>query len=237
MRLSDVPWARRELPADGLPASDRGSPSTALADQPDLAARPRPDRPGRDQPTGSRGLAERLARLPDAHPSAWTGAARSAAEQASMDRASARNGEPPSEHTWWRGESDIWWRIPDRSAGEADGDDDAGGLDDPGELAGSGDRADDADAPAGADRAADADATGETGDQGGGTGGRGARGAGPAPGSAGPDHGTRDRHWGGAGVVEPGQSGPDRGHYRPWFSADALGDPWFAAGRQDWADS
>jgi hypothetical protein len=237
MRLSEVHWAGGELPADGLAADDRGCPVTAQADQPDLAARPGPDRPGRDQHDGRRSLAERLARLPDAHPSAWSVAARSAAERSSADWAGARTGgEPPSEHTWWRGESDIWWRIPDRSAGEADCDDDTGGLEDPGDLADSDDLGD-ADGPAEADWAADADDTAEAGDQGSGTGGRGARRAGPAPGSARPDHSTRDGRWGNAGLARLDQSGPDRGAYRPWFSADVPGDPWFAAGLERWADS
>jgi hypothetical protein len=238
MRLSEVSRAPGELPADALTAGDRGRPITAQADQPDLTARPRPDRPGRDQPAGSRSLAERLARLPDAHPSAWSGAAGSAAERSSADWAGARTGgEPPGEDTWWRGESDIWWRIPDGSADEADRDDDTGGLDDPGELADSGDLAD-ADAPAEADWSADAGAIGEIGDQrSSGTGGRGARRAGPAPGSARPDHRTRDGRWGGAGLPELDQSGPDRGPCRPWFSADASEDPWFTAGMPYWADS
>jgi hypothetical protein len=237
MRLSELSWAGGELPADGLAVGDRGSPVTAWADQPDLAARPGPDWPGRDQHHGSRSLAERLARLADAHPSAWSGAPRSAAERSSTDWAGARtSGEPPSEHTWWRGESDIWWRIPDRAAGEADRDDDTGGLDDPGELADSDDLGD-ADGPAEADWAADADDTGEAGDQGGGTGGRGVRRAGAAPGSARPDHSTRDGRWGSAGLARPDQSGPDRGPYRPWFSADVPGDPWFAAGPERWVDS
>ena len=234
MRLSEEFRAPGELPADGSAAGDRGSPAAAHVDQPDLAGRPRPDWPGRAQADGSRGLAERLARLPEAHPSAWSGAAGAAAEQLSADWAGARTGgQPPGGDIWWLGERDVWWRIPDGPAGEADCDDDTGGLDDPGELADSGDLAD-ADAPAGPGRAADADAAGEAGDHGGG---RGTRRAGPAPGSGRPDHGSRDGRWGGAGLAEPEQSGPDRGHYRPWFSADASGDPWFAAGRQDWSDS
>jgi hypothetical protein len=233
MRLSEVSRAPGELPADGLAAGGRRSLVTGQADQPDVTARPRQDRPGRDQPDGSRGLAERLARLPDAHPSAWSGAA----ERSSADRAGARTGgEPSGKDLWWRGESDIWWRTPDRSAGEAECDDDTGCLVDPGEPADSGDLAG-ADGAAEADREADADATGESGDQGSDTGGRGSRRVGPAPGSARPDHGTRDGPSGGAGLAEPDQSGPDRGHYRPWFSADAAGDPWFAAGLKHWADS
>jgi len=236
MRLSEVSRARGELPADGQAAGDRGRPVTVQADQPGLTARPGPDRPGRDQPdgSGSRSLAERLARLPDAHPSACSGAA----ERFPADWAGARTGgEPAGEDTWWRGESDIWWRIPDGPADEADcdDDDDPGGLSERGELADSGDLAG-ADAPAEADPAAGADVTGETGDQRGGTGGRAARGAAPA-GLAGPDHGTRDGRLGGAGRAGPDQSGPDRGHYEPWFSADASGDPWFAAGLAYWAGS
>jgi len=237
MRLSDVSRAWGELPPDCLAAGGRGGPVTARDDQPDLAARPRPDWPGRDQADGSRGLAERLARLPEAHPSAWSGAERAAAELSPEDWAGARTGgEPPGGDIWWRGESDIWWRIPDRSAGEADGGDDTCDLVDPGELADSGDLAD-ADAPAGPDSAADADATGETEDQGSGTGWRGVRRPAPPPGSARPDHGSRDGRPGSAGLAELDQSAPDRGPYRPWFSADASGDPWFAAGRQDRADS
>ena len=236
MRLSEVSRAPGELPADGLAAGGRGSPVTAQADQPDLAVRPRPDWPGRYQADGSGGLAERLARLPEAHPSAWSGTARAAAERSSADWAGARTGgEPTGGDIWWRGESDVWWRIPDRAAGEADCDDTCG-LVDPGELADSGDLAD-ADAPAGPDSAADADATGETEDQGSGTGGRGVRRPAPPPGSARPDHGSRDGRSGGAGLPELDQSAPDRGPYRPWFSADASGDPWFAAGRQGRADS
>jgi hypothetical protein len=157
-------------------------------------------------------------------------------ERSAADWASARTrGGPAGEDTWWRGESDIWWRVPDGSAGEADCDADAG-LDAPGEPADSDDLADGDGLPEGAS-ATDADATGETGDQGSGTDGEGARRARPAPGAAAPGHGTRDGRWGGAGLAGPDQSGPDRGPYRPWFSADWSGQPWFAAGRQDWADS
>jgi hypothetical protein len=231
MRLSEVSRAEGELPADGLAAGDLGSPVTVQADQPDLAARSRPDWPGSGQPDGSRSLAERLARLPDAHPSAWSGADGSAVERSSADWAGARTGaEPQSEDIWWRGESDIWWRVPDGSAGDADCDDDTCGLVDPGELADSDDLAD-ADAPAGAGRAADADTTGGTDDQRGSTGDGGARRAGPAPGSVRSDHGTRDGRWGSAGRDQPD---PDRGSWRPWFSADASGDPWFAAGLAYW---
>ena len=234
MRLSEVSRALGELPADGLTAGDRGSPITAHDDQPDLAVRPRPDWQGRDQADGSRGLAERLARLPEAHPSAWSGAVSAAAERSSADWSGARTGgEPPGGDIWWRGESDAWWRIPDRSADEAGCGDDTCGLVESGELADSGNLAD-ADAPAGPGRAADADATGEAGHNGGG---RGPRRVGPAPGSARPDHGPREGRWGGTCLAEPEQSGPDRGHYRPWFSADAPGEPWFAAGPEYWADS
>jgi hypothetical protein len=236
MRLSEVSWAESALPADSSPAGGRASPFTARADHADLASGPGPDWPGRGQQDRSRSLAERLARLPDAHPSAWSAAARSAAERSPTDWADAwTGGEPPSEHTWWRGESDIWWRIPDRSAGEADCDDDTGGLDDPGELADSDDLAD-ADGPADTDWAADTDDTGESGDQGSGSG-RGARRAGPAPGAARPDHGTLDARWRGTGSSGPDESGPDRGPYRPWFSADASGDPWFVAGLERRVDS
>jgi hypothetical protein len=208
MRLSEVSLAESALPADSLPAG------------------------GRDRPDDRRSLAERLARLPDAHPSAWSAAARS-----SPDWPSARTGgNPASEDTWWRGESDIWWRIPDGSPGEADCDDDTGGLDDPGELADSDDWVD-ADGPAGPGWAADSDdATGETGDQGSGTGARGGQSARWAPGAPGSDHGGRDGRWGGTGSAGPDQSGRDRGPYRPWFSADASGDPWFAAGLAGWVD-
>jgi hypothetical protein len=209
MRLSEVSWAERALPADSL----------AAGGQVDLASGPGRDWPGRGQPDGSRSLAERLARLPDAHPSAWSAAARS-----STDWASARTGsDPASEDTWWRGESDIWWRIPDRSAGEADCDDETGGLDDAGELPDSGDLT-------------DADATRETGDQGSDTGGRGVQPARPAPGAARPDHGVRGARWQGTGSVGPDQYGSDRGPYRPWFSAYVSGDPWFADGLERWVD-
>jgi hypothetical protein len=236
MRLSDVSPAWGELPARSLAAGDCGGPITAKADQPDVAFRPGQDRPGRDQADPCRSLAERLARLPDAHPSAWPAAARSPAERSCADWAGARpGGGPVSEDTWWRGESGIWWRIPDRPAGEPGYEDDAGGLDDPGELADN-DDVTDTDGSADAGWPADADATGESDGQGSGTGERGARRARPAPGAAGPDHGSRDGRPDGTGA-RPDQSGPDRGPYRPWFSADASGDPWFAAGRQDRADS
>jgi hypothetical protein len=185
--------------------------------------------PARSLPDGSRSLAERLARLPDAHPSAWSAAARS-----STDWASARTGgDPASQDTWWRGESDIWWRIPDRPPGQADCDDDTGDLDDPGELADYDDLTD-SDGPAEAGRTADA--TGETDDQSDGTSGRGAQPARPRPGAARPG-GTRDARSGGNGSAKPDQPGPDRGPYRPWFSSDASGDPWFAPGLEGWVDS
>ena len=237
MRLFEVSRAPGELPADGLAAGNCGSPTTAQADQVDLAAGPRPDWPRRDQPDGSRSLAERLARLPEAHPSAWSGADRTVPERSAADWAGPRtSGEPDGAYTWWQGESDIWWRIPGRSAGEADCDDGTGGLDDRGELADSDDLTGTGRLAEGAS-AADADAAGETGDQGSSAGGEGGRPARPAPGAATPGHGTRDGRWGGAGLAGPDQSGPDRGPYRPWFSADASGEPWFAAGRQDRADS
>ena len=236
MRPSEASRAESELPPASLPAGDRASPIAAQADQPGLASRAGPDVPGRHQPDGSRSLAERLARLPDAHPSAWSAAAQPAAARSFTDWASARTGgdSASSGDAWWRGESDIWWRV--RSAGEADYDDDIGGLDDPGELADTDDLAD-ADGPAEADWAADADATGETDGQGGGTGGRGSRAGRRTPGAAGPDHGPRSGRWGGAGGAGPDQSGQGGGPYRPWFSADASGDPWFAAGLERWADS
>lgn len=231
MRLSEVSWAEGELPADSVAGGGHGSAITAKADRPDLASRPRPDWPGRDQPDGSRSLVQRLARLPEAHPSAWSAGARSALERFPADWAGARTGgDPAREDTWWRGESDIWWRAGSIGEdawwrGESDGGGDAD-PDDPGELADRDDLAD-SDGPAEAGWAADADATDETDDQGN-------RPVRPVPGRARPDHGTQGGRRGGAGPAGPDQAGPDRGLYRPWFSADASGDPWFAAGLERW---
>jgi hypothetical protein len=202
MRVPELFWAQSELGARW--------PSTAggrtLADDPAT---------GLDEPEAGRGLAGRLARLPAAHPSARPG------------------GDQASEDAWWRGESDIWWRLPDRSEGWADYDD-IGGLDDPGELADADDVTDaggrgetgGSDDTGGPDDAGGANEAGDTdasGGQGGGTRRRPARTAGRAPGTAGRDDGQWHGHGGKA-------SGPRAGSYRPWFSPEMSGDPWFAAG-------
>jgi hypothetical protein len=226
MRPSERLWAESELGAGGPPAAcDR-----TWADGP---AR------GNGGAEADRDLARRLARLPAAHPSARPDVVRpdaarpdaagrtaiwSAAVWATADWSDRElGGDRISEDAWWRGESDIWWRIPDGSAGEADYDDIAG-LGDYSELA-------DSDYVAGGggsggpdDVDGEGDGAGETDDQGGGTGGRP---AGRTAGPAGRDPVQRNVHWGNA--VGP-RVGPDHGSYRPWFSPDISGDPWFAAG-------
>jgi hypothetical protein len=240
MRLSEVSWADSELPAGGLPAGDRSRLITAPADQPGRA----------DRPDGRGSLAERLARLPDAHPSAWSPVAQSADGQsadgqsadgqfAAGQPAAARSrtdwagagtaGDSASEDTWWQGESDIWWRAGDQSAGDADSGDDIDGLGELGELADADDVADGAWPEHAGPETDEAEAdTGETDGRGAGSGGRAARSARRTPGSAGRDHGHRDGYWAGAG----GPCGPEHEAYQPWFSPAASGDPWFAAGRQ-----
>jgi hypothetical protein len=240
---AEVSRAEGELPAVSSPAAERSSLRTARADRPDqadqpalgdqpgradqadLACIPRPDGPGRDQPDGRGSLADRLARLPAAHPSAW-----SAADWPAAGRADTGHGYAATADTWWRGESDIWWRGGDGLDGEPDYDDDYDVTDDPGELG-------DFDDLAGAGGPADGPATGEADDDGGDEGGRRARTPRRPPGSARPGQGLRHGHWPGAGSAASGQSGRGHGPYRPWFSADASGDPWFAAGQQHRADS
>jgi hypothetical protein len=174
--------------------------------------------------------------LPAAHPSAWPDAARPDAVWSAAD--SQPRGDQASEDAWWRGESEIWWRAGARSAGEADYDD-ISGLGEPSELADADDLSDAGapdetggpDQPGGPD---EADATGETDDQGGAAGGPPARSARRTPGPAGRNHGRRDGHWSEAGGPRPG---PDHGSYRPWFSPDVSGVPWFAAGPEYQAGS
>ena len=240
MRPSEWLRAESELAAGGPPAAGDRTWADALVRGP-------------DRPEIGRGLARRLARLPAAHPSAWSDAAqpdrvrsdavrpdaaqpdaawRTAVWGSAVGDAAARDtadwshrqpgGDRTSEDAWWRGESDIWWRIPDGSAGSAD--DDLGGLGDPSELADA-DEASGARGSGGPDGVdGEAGGTGETNDQGGGTGGRS---SGRAAGPAGRDAGQRDVHWGEAVSF---RAGPDHGSYRPWFSPDLSGDPWFAAG-------
>jgi hypothetical protein len=203
--------------------------------------------PGLDEPEAGRGLAGRLARLPAAHPSArpdaagdtavWRTAVPSTADRADRQR----GGDQASEDAWWRGESDIWWRIPDRSAGGADYDDDIGGLDGLSDRAGAGDGTGDPGEAGGPAETGDPDEadgldeadTGETDGQGGGTGGKPARTARRAPGPAGRDLGQREGHW---GEVSGPRADPDHGSYRPWFGPGVSGDPWFAAGQEYPAD-
>ena len=209
MRPSEWLWAQSELSAGGSSAA--GDRTRADCPAGDL-----------DGSEADRGLAGRLARLPAAHPSARSDAVRSDAVRSDAGWGPGAR-DSASEDAWWRGESDIWWRITDGPAGEPDYDD-IGGLGDPGELADA-DYAPDAGGPGGPDDVdGEADGAGEADDRGGDTGGRPAR---RTEGPAGRDPGARDVRWGeavGARAV------PNHGSYRPWFSPDASGDPWFAAG-------
>jgi len=200
MRPSEWLWAESELSA--------GGPSAA-------GDRTRADCPvgAIDESAADRGLAGRLARLPAAHPSARPDAARSDAVRSDAVWRTAA-WDSASEDAWWRGESDIWWRTDY---------DDIGGLGDPSGLAAA-DYAPDAGGPGGPDDVdGEADGTGEADDRGGDTGGRPAR---RTAGPAGRDPGRLDVH---RGEAVGARAVPNHGSYRPWFSTDASGDPWFAA--------
>jgi hypothetical protein len=138
-------------------------------------------------------LAQRLARLPGSHPSAW----------AAADRASSAYRQPDSAE-WWRtpadGELDDWTDEQDEAA-----EDDAAGESDAWEDDALGQPADGAPGD-------DAETAGLAGSSGGAgrhtSGGSGRTGA--------------SAEW--TDVSGPTAHNP----YRPWFSADVAGDPWFA---------
>jgi len=202
MRLSELFRAERELGAGRWPAAGGRAPA---------------DDPATDsgEPAASDGLAARLARLPAGHPSALPDADWSEPVRLDTVRpgpvwsdAVWSDGQPGGD-AWWRGESDIWWRV--RAARDASYDD-TGGPDS--ELADTYDGTGD---PADAWRADEAEADDQPGDTGGGPTLTGRRTAGPA--------GQLDGHRG-----EPGWTGAGHGSYQPWFSPGVAGDPWFAAG-------
>jgi hypothetical protein len=167
-----------------------------LADQPrggtDLAKDSPPFADARDH--ANRDLADRLARLPSSHPSAWP----------ATDRGDGDYREPSPEE-WWHRAADG---EQDEAAGEQDDitDEPDDVADEPDDVADEPDDTFPEDAELGevADQPDDA--------------GRGAvraRGGRRTPASSG---------WG----ELAGPSG--RSPYRPWFSADGAGDPWFAVG-------
>jgi hypothetical protein len=181
-----------------------------------------------DQPGQGRGLdadamvrlAARLARLPDGHPSAWSGT------RSAWSATGSAGGESD---IWWRGESDIWWRVPDGPT-DSDVDDD---VDDDSDVDyGSAGFDSETATPDGATAGYPPDSDGPGSDGPGSVG----------PGSVGPgssDGGRQPRspRWEAGrpsraherGLASPGDA--DRGPYQPWFSSDdGGGDPWFAAG-------
>ena len=195
MRRSDWSRAEAELPTASVAAADG---AVALGDRAP---------PCRD-------LATRLARMPDAHPAAWS--------------AAHRAGETDA---WWRGESDAWWRGPDPSGDEHDGDDDD--VDDSDDIGGPGGGfggIDDASITAdeGGGDAASAGRAGESDARPGSNRGRATQGRASrqTTGPARSDHRQPDGGW----KPRPGQAGPGQELYRPWFSAGGAAVPWFATG-------
>jgi len=151
----------------------------------DLAEDSRPVADTRDH--ANRDLADRLARLPSGHPSAWR----------ATDRGDADYREP-SRDEWWHRAADG---EQDEAAGEPD---DVG--DEPDDVADEPDDTfpEDAELGEAADQPVDA-----------------ARQAVRARG------GRRSAASSGWGELAEASG---RSPYRPWFSADGTGDPWFAVG-------
>ncbi len=232
--------------------SDRSRPETGLAaGAADLPSRPA-DPAGRrqcvadlpaaaDLPDAADRLASRLARLPDAHPAAWS----------PVGPAVAGNRRPASADAWWQGESETWWRGEGetwwRGQPQAEDDSGAGVGGEPGtDGVGGEPGADETDGEGGSDGEGDgggpAETDGpagpgdnpdaETGDTGGRAASRpaavrgrpGRRGTGPA----GPGHSPRDGRWAEEALSRAVSA---QGGYRPWFSTGGAGDPWFASQR------
>jgi hypothetical protein len=167
-----------------MPSPDRPRAGIELAEAEDsLPAADDRDQAG--QPGAGRTLADRLARLPGGHPSAWP----------APDRGSTERRDPRRLDTG-----------PDMADGEVAGDEVAGD-----EVAAEQEAADEPndEPPAGEDAEPDElPAQRGTGSQ-----------AGPGP---------RGRPTAASGGELAGPMA--RSPYRPWFSADGAGDPWFAGG-------
>jgi hypothetical protein len=171
-----------------------------------------------------RELAERLARLAEAHPSSPL-AGRDAAA-VGPDAAG-----PDAADVWWRGE------IPDaeRASGRAHDSADAG-ADGGGDGSWTGIERTDTDRTVAGSLGAGGEGAGggqpDAVDQrpGEDSGPGGWRGPQDGPGRRPP---ARSRPPDAATSDEPAGPAAARTPYRPWFSADAVGDPWFAAGGHD----
>lgn len=208
MRLPDKPRAEADRPDNPVEPDARSTPGDLRAGAADRAA------------SRYRELAERLARLADAHPSS---------PLASRDAAAAG---PDAADVWWRGEIPggevASARAHDSADAGADGGGDGSWTDTErtdtdrtvtGSLGPGG-----AGAGGGQPDAVDQQRPGEDSGPGGSRGPQDGPGTRPSARSRPPDAATSDE------LASPAAG---RTPYRPWFSADAVGDPWFAARGHD----
>ena len=206
MRLPDRPGTGPDLPG-----AQRGRPDDALG---------RPDADGAAAAGAERAslrfreLADRLARLSEAHPSARDDSVAAAgAHGGQVSGGSVSGGSVSGGEAWWRGElpaapPDSGPRAGQAAAGEEPGGSGSGAAAQA-EIPGAG-------APGGRETA-DLPGTPVA------AAGSGLREAGwrEAGRHGGPDHAGRGAP---PGLLASGSP------YRPWFTADGVGDPWFAAG-------
>ena len=189
MRLPDWPGSDSAVAAEGLPRDGSGSG--------DIEVHP-PAHRGSDW---YRELSSRLARLPEAHPSAWPVAP-------TADWADGRDRD-----------SEIWWRGDPVDLDERPGElDDGLGSDEYGE-AGLGEDGQFGPIEDGGGLGAGPDSESDESDSR-------SREHGSARGFLFAGQGQRRAS---AGWGELGGSAPGRSPYRPWFSAAGTADPWFAA--------